>query len=120
MAPATTHQQYQDIADFFTKYGEENGLELWGTTVQGATGHSSSFYEFFESIAPTFGVYSWGINPENWKATVENGGEMNSDAAKQALAFWAGHWLTPRRKPPPARDEVAALPPAGCPGLGLW
>jgi multiple sugar transport system substrate-binding protein len=25
LAPATTHQQYQDIADFFTQYGEDNG-----------------------------------------------------------------------------------------------
>jgi multiple sugar transport system substrate-binding protein len=47
LAPATTHEQYRDIAEFFTKYGEENGLELWGTTVQAASGHPSSFYEFF-------------------------------------------------------------------------
>jgi multiple sugar transport system substrate-binding protein len=114
LAPATTHQQYQDIADFFTQYGEDNGLELWGTTVQGNTGHSSSFYEFFESIAPTFGVYNWGINQENWKATVENGGEMNSDAAKAALAFWVGLLAD---APPEATastwDEVAASFAAG-------
>ncbi|MCB0055701.1 MAG: extracellular solute-binding protein [Caldilineaceae bacterium] len=114
LAPATTHQQYQDIADFFTQYGEENGMELWGTTVQGATGHASSFYEFFETIAPTFGVYNWGINQENWKATVENGGEMNSDAAKEALAFWAGLLAD---APPEATastwDEVAASFAAG-------
>ncbi len=114
LAPATTHQQYQDIADFFTQYGEENGLELWGTTVQGNTGHSSSFYEYFESIAPTFGVYNWGINQENWKATVENGGEMNSDAAKEALAFWVGLLAD---APPEATastwDEVAASFAAG-------
>ena len=114
LAPATTHQQYQDIADFFTAYGEANNLELWGTTVQGATGHSSSFYEFVESIAPTFGVYNWGINSENWKATVENGGQMNSDAAKQALAFWVGLLAD---APPEATastwDEVAASFAAG-------
>jgi multiple sugar transport system substrate-binding protein len=89
-------------------------MELWGTTVQGATGHSSSFYEFFESIAPTFGVYNWGINQENWKATVENGGEMNSDAAKAALAFWVGLLAD---APPEATastwDEVAASFAAG-------
>jgi len=114
LAPATTHQQYQDIADFFTQYGEDNGLELWGTTVQGNTGHASSFYEFFESIAPTFGVYNWGINQENWKATVANGGEMNSDAAKAALAFWVGLL---EDAPPEATsstwDEVAASFAAG-------
>ena len=62
LAPATTHQQYADIAAFFTAYGEANDLDLWGTTVQAASGHPSSFYEFFESVAPTFGVYNWGIN----------------------------------------------------------
>jgi multiple sugar transport system substrate-binding protein len=114
LAPATTHQQYQDIAAFFTAYGEENGLELWGSTVQGATGHSSSFYEFVESVLPTFGVYNWGINQENWKATVENGGEMNSDAAKAALAYWVGLLAD---APPEATastwDEVAASFAAG-------
>ncbi len=114
LAPATTHQQYQDIADFFTQWGEDNGLELWGTTVQGNTGHSSSFYEFFESIAPTFGVYNWGINQENWKADVANGGEMNSDKAKEALTFWVGLL---KDAPPEATastwDEVAASFAAG-------
>ncbi|MBE2237742.1 MAG: extracellular solute-binding protein [Caldilineaceae bacterium] len=114
LAPATTHQQYQDIADFFTQYGKDNDMELWGTTVQGNTGHASSFYEFFESIAPTFGVYNWGINQDNWKASVENGGEMNSDAAKEALAFWVGLLAD---APPEATastwDEVAASFAAG-------
>ena len=123
LAPATTHQQYQDIADFFTKYGQDNDLELWGSTVQGATGHSSSFYEFVETVAPTFGVYNWGINSENWKATVENGGEMNSDKAKQALAIG---WGLLKDAPPEATastwDEVAASFAAGraAQGLGLW
>ncbi|HRA67629.1 MAG TPA: extracellular solute-binding protein, partial [Caldilinea sp.] len=114
LAPATTHQQYQDIADFFTQYGKDNDMELWGTTVQGNTGHASSFYEFFESIAPTFGVYNWGINQDTWKASVENGGEMNSDASKEALAFWVGLLAD---APPEATastwDEVAASFAAG-------
>lgn len=114
LAPATTHQQYQDIADFFTQYGADNGLDLWGTTVQGNTGHSSSFYEFFETIAPSFGVYNWGINMDNWKASVENGGEMNSDKAKEALTFWVGLL---KDAPPEATastwDEVAASFAAG-------
>ena len=120
LAPATTHQQYQDIADFFTEYGKDNGLELWGTTVQGATGHSSSFYEFVETVAPTFGVYNWGINQENWKASVENGGEMNSDKAKEALAYWVGLL---KDAPPEATastwDEVAASFAAGRAAQGL-
>ena len=120
LAPATTHQQYQDIADFFTKYGQDNGLELWGTTVQGNTGHASSFYEFFESVAPTFGLYNWGINQENWKASVANGGEMNSDKAKAALAYWVGLL---KDAPPEATastwDEVAASFAAGRAAQGL-
>ena len=31
-------------------------------------GHPSSWYEFFESWGPTFGVYNWGINPRRTRA----------------------------------------------------
>jgi len=70
----------------FTEYGK--GKDLWGTTVQAVTGHPASFYELFESILPTNGVYNWGIN--NGKATSANGGTMDSKAAKDAFAFWVG------------------------------
>ena len=40
------------------------GIDLWGTTAQAHTGHPASWYEFFESIAPTFGVYNWGIDAD--------------------------------------------------------
>lgn len=117
LAPATTHQQYRDIAEFFTKYGQENGMELWGTTVQGNTGHASSFYEFVETIAPSFGLYNWGIKDlggANYKACVANGGEMNSDTAKEALQFWVDML---QYAPPEATsstwDEVAATFAAG-------
>jgi multiple sugar transport system substrate-binding protein len=86
---ATTHEDYTEIAEFFTDWGKENGEELWGTTAQAHTGHPASWYEFFESIAPTFGVFNWGINAdENYAATVENGGTMNSPEAKEALKWW--------------------------------
>ena len=49
LAPAKTHEQYREIAEFFTEWGKDNGLELWGTTVQAHSGHPSSWYEFFES-----------------------------------------------------------------------
>jgi len=114
LAPATTHQQYWDIAEFFTKYGEENDMDLWGTTVQGHSGHASSTYEYFETIAPTFGVYNWGVNLDTWKACVDNGGEMNSDTAKEALSWWLGLL---QYAPPEATsstwDEVAASFAAG-------
>jgi len=117
LAPATTFQQYQDIADFFTQYGQDNNMELWGTTVQGTTGHAASFYEYYETIAPSFGVYNWGIKDlggGNYKACVANGGELNSDTAKEALAWWVGLLAD---APPEATsstwDEVAATFAAG-------
>ena len=64
LAPAKTHEEYTEIAEFFTEWGQDNGKELWGTTAQAHTGHPASWYEFFESIAPTFGVYNWGIDAD--------------------------------------------------------
>lgn len=89
LAPATTHQEYTEVAEFFTKWGQDHDMDLWGTTAQAHTGHPASWYEFFESVAPTYGVYNWGINTdENYAASVENGGRMNSDEAKAALRYW--------------------------------
>jgi multiple sugar transport system substrate-binding protein len=114
LAPATTFQQYRDNAEFFTNYGKENGLELWGTTVQANSGHPSSFYEFFETIAPSYGVYNWGITLDTFQASVQNGGQMNSDRAKEALTFWLDML---QYAPPEATsstwDEVAASFAAG-------
>lgn len=89
LAPAKTHEEYAEIAKFFTDYGKEKGLELWGTTAQAHTGHVASWYEYFESVAPTFGVYNWGIDAKNnYAASVAHGGRMNSDEAKKALTWW--------------------------------
>ena len=89
LVPATTHEEYAEIAQFFTDYGKENDMDLWGTTAQAHTGHVASWYEYYESIAPTFGVYSWGIDADNnYAASVANGGTMNSDEAKEAMTWW--------------------------------
>jgi multiple sugar transport system substrate-binding protein len=59
-------------------------------------------------------VYNWGVNMDTWKACVANGGEMNSDKAKEALAFWTG--LLPYAPPEATSstwDEVAASFAAG-------
>lgn len=89
LVPATTHTEYAEIAQFFTDYGEENDMDLWGTTAQAHTGHVASWYEYFESIAPTFGVYNWGIDADNnFSASVANGGGMNSPEAKEAMTWW--------------------------------
>ncbi|SON54227.1 Maltose-binding periplasmic protein [Hartmannibacter diazotrophicus] len=89
LAPATTHEEYTEIAEFFTQWGKDHNMDLWGTTAQAHTGHVASWYEYFESIAPTFGVYNWGIDANNnYAASVEHGGQMNSDKAKEALTWW--------------------------------
>lgn len=114
LAPATTFQEYRDIAAFFTQYGEENDMELWGTTLQASTGHPASTYEVLETIFPSFGVYNWGINQENFKATEADGGELNSDLAKEALTFWLD--LLPDAPPEATSstwDEVASTFAAG-------
>lgn len=114
LAPATTFQQYQDIADFFTAYGEANGMELWGTTLQASTGHPASTYEVLESIFPTFGVYNWGINQENYKATTADGGGLDSPEAKEALSFWVGLLKdAPPESTSSTWDEVASTFAAG-------
>jgi multiple sugar transport system substrate-binding protein len=114
LAPATNYQQYADIAEFFTQWAQDNDMEMWGTTVQAVTGHPASFYEVFETILPSAGVYNWGINMDNWKASVENGGTMNSDRAKEAFAFWISMLeYAPPEATSSTWDEVAASFAAG-------
>ena len=90
LEPATSFAQWRDNAEFFTGWCSEMGKDCWGTTVQGHTGHPASTYEMLESIFPTFGIYNWGINMDNYKATSANGGSLDSDTAKEALGFWVG------------------------------
>lgn len=121
LAPAKTHAEYREIAEFFTQWAKDNGQELWGTTVQAHTGHPASWYEFFESIAPTYGVYNWGIKADNnYAATVANGGEMNSDKAKAALEWWLGNLeYAPPESTQSTWDEVAATFAAGRAAQGI-
>lgn len=121
LAPATTHAEYAEIARFFTQWGKDHGGKLWGTTAQAHTGHPASWYEYFESVAPTFGVYNWGIDAgNNYAATVEHGGRMNSPEAKAALKWW----LSMRDIAPPESvqstwTEVATTFAAGRAAQGL-
>ena len=121
LVPATTHAEYAEIANFFTTWFQEKGEDIWGTTAQAHTGHPASWYEFFESVAPTFGVYNWGIDPDNnYAASVANGGAMNSDEAKAALEWW----LSMRDIAPPESvqstwTEVATTFAAGRAAQGL-
>jgi len=102
LTPAVTNAQYRDLAEFFTQYGQENGLDLFGTAVMMIVGHQASFGEFFEAIAPSFGVYNWGINLETRRATEANGGALDSAQAKAALTFWLGL----REYAPPGANEA--------------
>jgi len=119
LAPAKTHAEYREIAEFFTEWGKDK--ELWGTTVQAHTGHPASWYEFFESVAPTFGVYNWGIDAsKNYAATVANGGSMNGPKAKAALEWWIGNLkYAPPESTSSTWDEVAASFAAGRAAQGL-
>ncbi len=120
LAPAKDHKQYRDIAEFFTQWGKDNDQEVWGSTVQAHTGHPASWYEFFESVDPTFGVYNWGINPDGWSASEANGGAMNSAKAKAALEYWLGLLkFAPPESTSSTWDEVAASFAAGRAAQGL-
>ena len=88
LAPAVTLEQYRDIAGFFTQYGDDNGLDLWGTSLQATTTEIASFYEFFETIAPSFGLYNWGIDLQSYRASTANGGQLDSMRAVDALSYW--------------------------------
>lgn len=121
LAPAKTHEEYTQIAEFFTKWGKDKGLELWGTTAQAHTGHPASWYEFFESVAPTFGVYNWGIDAsKNYAASVANGGTMNSDKSKAALKYWLHlRDIAPPESPSSTWTEVGTTFAAGRAAQGL-
>ena len=114
LAPAETFEQYRDNAEFFTAYGESMDMDLWGTTVQGSTGHPASTYEFLESIGPSFGLYNWGINLETGSAQSANGGALDGETAIAALDYWVG--LLPFAPPEATSstwDEVASSFAAG-------
>jgi multiple sugar transport system substrate-binding protein len=114
LAPATTFAQYRDIAEFFTEWGREHRVALWGSTVQAHTGHPASTYEVLETIFPSFGIFNWGINMDTMKATEADGGMLNSDRAKEALAFWVGMLeFAPPESVTSTWDEVAATFAAG-------
>jgi multiple sugar transport system substrate-binding protein len=112
LAPATTFQQWRDNAEYFANLDPND--ELWGTTVQASSGHPAAFYEFWESIAPTYGVYDWGIDGTTFAASVDKGGRMNSPEAKEALKFWVGLLeFAPPEATASTWDEVASTFAAG-------
>lgn len=121
LKPATTHEDYTTIAEFFTQWGKDHKEELWGTTAQAHTGHPASWYEFFESVAPTFGVYNWGINAaDNYGATVEHGGSMNGPEAKAAMKYWLHlRDIAPPESASSTWTEVATTFAAGRAAQGL-
>ena len=45
-------------------------------------------YALTESYWPMFGVYDWGVDPNQWVALESRGGQMNSDRSVEALKFY--------------------------------
>lgn len=86
LSPAKNFEDYRRISEFFTSIGKLEKRPLWGTTFQGGSAFYAAFYEFFETIAPAFGLYHWGI--KNNRASVAKGGSMDSEAAIKALEYW--------------------------------
>jgi len=114
LAPAESFDQYADNAAFFTAYGDSMDMDLWGTTVQGSTGHPASTYEFLESIGPSFGLYNWGINLETGSAQSANGGALDGETAVEALSFWLSMLpFAPPEATSSTWDEVASSFAAG-------
>jgi len=121
LKPGESFKAWRDSAEFFTEYGKENDLQLWGTAVQAASGHPASWYEYVESVAPLFGVYNWGINAaDNYGASVEHGGTMNSPQAVEALQFYLDNLkFAPPEATASTWDEVASSFAAGRVAQGL-
>lgn len=114
LEPASNFDEYVEIAKFFTKWGKDHNMELWGSTCQAVTGHPASWYELVETIWPSWGIYNWGINKDNWKATYANGGQMNSPKAKEAFRFWISMLdYAPPESTSSTWDEIAATFAAG-------
>jgi multiple sugar transport system substrate-binding protein len=113
LQPATNFKEYEEIARFFTKWGKDHDMELWGSTCQAVTGHPASWYEVVETIWPSWGIYNWGIN-RDWKASYDKGGMMNSPKAKEAFRFWIRMLdYAPPESTSSTWDEVAATFAAG-------
>ena len=74
-----------------------------------------------QAVAPTFGLYNWGINAaDNYGATVAHGGQMNSDKAKAALKWWLHlRDIAPPESSQSTWSEVAATFAAGRAAQGL-
>jgi multiple sugar transport system substrate-binding protein len=119
LRPPMDWDEYTQIAKFFTAWGKKKGIELYGHVAQAKT-HPCVAYEMLESIWPAWGIYNWGINLEKWRATVENGGTLNSKRAKEAFRWYVDML---KYAPPGVRtytwDETAAVVGAGKIAQGL-
>ena len=90
----------RDIAEFFTQWGKDNGHGAVGHDGPGAFRPPGVLVRVLrESVAPTFGVYNWGINPEkNYAASVANGGSMNGARGQGGARILARHPRISRRR----------------------
>lgn len=79
--------QYEQIAKFFTDWGKKKGIELYGHTAE-AKAHIALAYELILEYFPPWGIWTWGINMDTMRASVEKGGTLNSPRAKEALQWY--------------------------------
>jgi len=119
LRPPMDWDEYTQIAKFFTAWGKKKGIDIYGHVAQAKT-HPCVAYEIVESIWPAWGIYNWGINLDKWRATVENGGTLNSKRAKDAFRWYVDML---EYAPPGVRtytwDETAAVVGAGKIAQGL-
>jgi len=88
LRPAKNWVEYAQIAKFFTEWGKEKRIELYGHTAQPKSGHTCCWSNFCDGLFPSCGVWTWGMNMDNFRATVEKGGTLNSQKAKDAVRFF--------------------------------
>jgi len=81
--PAETMDEFVELSRKFYEWGRGKTPEVYGCGFQmiGIT----LPYLFVEGFFPAHGVYTWGINLNTMRASVEKGGTLNSDRAVKAF-----------------------------------
>jgi len=81
--PAETWDEFIELSRKFYEWGKNRTPRVYGCGFQ-MEGPTLT-YLFLEGFFPAHGVYTWGINLTNMKASVEKGGTLNSDRAVKAF-----------------------------------
>jgi len=81
-----TWEDFINISKTFFEWGKDKEPRMYGCGFQmiGIT----LPYLFLEGFFPPHGVYTWGVNLEKMRASVEKGGWLNSDKAVKTFEDW--------------------------------